>query len=149
MLAHETGHRLGALLNLRWSDVDLTAGRVVWRAASDKIGWEHTTPLTTVARAALMEAPGIGEALVVAGVSRHLARDWIERAQRRAGLPPEPGRGWHALRRHFASELRNAPFRDLCVLGGWKNPQTVLTCYQRPSEEAQRAAVDARRVIHA
>jgi len=59
------------------------------------------------------------------------------------------GRGWHALRRHFASELRQAPLRDLCDLGGWKNPQTVLTCYQRPSEEAQRAALKARKVLHA
>jgi hypothetical protein len=96
-----------------------------------------------------MDAPGIGDALVVPGVSRHLARDWMERAQRLAGLPPEKGRGWHALRRHFASELRDAPLRDLCALGGWKNPQTVLKCYQRPSEEAQRAALERRMVLQA
>jgi hypothetical protein len=50
-------------------------------------------------------------------------------------------------RRHFASELRHAPLRDLCDLGGWKNPQ-MLTCYQRPSEEAQRAALETRKVLH-
>lgn len=149
VLAHDTGHRIGALLALGWSDVDLTAGRIRWRAASDKIGWEHTTPLTAAARAVLMEAPGIGDALVARGVSRHLARDWMERAQQLAGLAPEKGRGWHALRRQFANELRHAPLRDLCDLGGWRNPQTVVKCYQRPSEEAQRAALDSRKVLQA
>lgn len=150
-LAHETGHRIGALRALRWSDVDLAAGRIRWRAASDKIGWEHATPLTAAARAALetyrAAQPGIGETLVVPGVSGDRARDWMEQAQQRAGLPPEQGRGWHALRRHFASELRHVPLRDLCDLGGWKDPTTVVKCYQRPSEAAQVAALESRRVL--
>ncbi len=37
ILANETGHRLGALRHLRWSDVDLDAGRIRWRAKHDKI----------------------------------------------------------------------------------------------------------------
>jgi len=150
-LPHETGHRIGALLALRWSDVDFAAGRVTWRAASDKIGWEHTTPLTTTARAALeayrARCPGIGESLVFPG-SRHLCRDWMQRAQKRAGLVPEKGRGWHALRRHFASELRHVPLRDLCDLGGWKDSNTVVKCYQRPSEDAQVAALATRKVLN-
>src|SRR5262249_23136261 len=52
----------------------------------------------------------------------------------------EKGRGWHAFRRNFASELRHAGLRDLCDLGGWKDPMTVVKRYQRPSEEAMRAA---------
>ncbi len=151
-LAHETGHRIGALLALRWSDVDLGTGRIRWRAASDKIGWEHSTPLTATARAAFetyrAAHPGIGDSPVFPG-SRHLCRDWMERAQKRAGLPPEKGRGWHALRRHFASELRHVPLRDLCDLGGWKDSTTVVKCYQRPSEEAQVAALESRRILQA
>jgi integrase len=150
VLAHETGHRIGALLALRWSDLDLTTERIRWRAASDKIGWEHSTPLTTEARGALETFralhPGIGESAVFPG-SRHLCRDWMERAQKRAGLPPEKGRGWHAIRRHFASELRHVPLRDLCDLGGWKDSTTVVKCYQRPSEEAQVAALESRRIL--
>ncbi len=149
VLAHETGHRIGALRALRWSDVDLAAGRIRWRAASDKIGWEHSTVLSPAARAVLMESPGIGEALVVPGVSCHLARDWMERAQQLAGMPPVKGRGWHALRRHFANELRHVPLRDLCDLGGWKDPTTVVKCYQQPNEEAQVAALASRTVLQA
>ena len=80
-------------------------------------------------------------------VGPHLARDWLQRAQARAGLPPEKGRGWHAFRRNFASELRYASLRDLCDLGGWKDPTTVVKCYQRPSEDAMRAAQASRRAL--
>ena len=39
VLAHDTGHRIGAIRMLRWSDVDLKAARVRWRAENDKIGF--------------------------------------------------------------------------------------------------------------
>jgi integrase len=151
VLAHETGHRLSAMLHLQWRDVDLTNGRITWRAENDKIGYEHPTPISDGARVAFEDArrigPGVGTAPVIPGVGDrglpvgpHLARDWLQRAQDRAGLPLEKGRGWHAFRRNFASELRGASLRDLCDLGGWKDPTTVVKCYQRPSESAMRAA---------
>jgi integrase len=46
VLAHETGHRIGAIRQLRWSDVDLKEKRILWRAENDKIGMEHTPPLS-------------------------------------------------------------------------------------------------------
>src|SRR6185437_6653188 len=46
VLAHETGHRISAIRALRWSDVDLKEARVRWRAETDKIEFEHKTPLT-------------------------------------------------------------------------------------------------------
>jgi len=158
LLAHETGHRLSAVLHLQWRDIDLAGSRITWRAENDKIGYEHVTPMTVGARDALEDArriaPGIGDAPVVPGVTDrglpvgpHLARDWLQRAQVRAELPPEKGRGWHAFRRNFASELRYASLRDLCDLGGWKDPTTVVKCYQRPSEDAMRAAQASRRAL--
>jgi integrase len=158
VLAHETGHRLGAILSLQWRDVDLSAGRLTWRGEADKIGYEHVTPMTDTARRAIEDArrraPGIGDAPVMPGskerakpVGTDLARDWLQRAQVRAKVPPEPGRGWHAFRRNFASELRHVGLRDLCDLGGWKDPTTVVKCYQRPSEDAMRAALAGRRVL--
>jgi integrase len=45
VLAHETGHRIGAIRQLRWSDVDLKEKRILWRAENDKIGMEHSPPL--------------------------------------------------------------------------------------------------------
>ena len=56
VLAHETGHRIGAIRNLRWADIDLEGREVRWRAEHEKTGYEHTTPLTDEAVAALEEA---------------------------------------------------------------------------------------------
>ena len=68
ILAHETGHRIGAIRQLRWSDVDLEKGSIRWRAEHEKNGVEHTLPMTEDALAALelarMYSPGIGDAPV-------------------------------------------------------------------------------------
>ena len=55
-------------------------------------------------------------------------------------------KGLRSLRRHFATELKDLPLKDLCYLGGWKNPMTLLTCYQQPDEDVMRRALVARRV---
>ena len=44
-------------------------------------------------------------------------------------------------------ELRHASLRDLCDLGGWKDPTTAIKCYQRPSEDAMRAALAHRTAL--
>ena len=46
VLAHETGHRIGAIRQLRWSDVDMGTGVIRWRAEHEKSGFEHRTPVT-------------------------------------------------------------------------------------------------------
>ena len=55
--------------------------------------------------------------------------------------------GVHALRRKFATELKATPLKDLCILGGWRSPQTILACYQQPDTTTQRRALEARRPI--
>ncbi len=40
--------------------------------------------------------------------------------------------------------MKHTPLRDLCELGGWKDPQTVLKCYQRPDPETMRLALENR-----
>ena len=88
IIAHETGHRLNAMLTLQWRDVDLEAWRLTWRRENDKIGNEHVTPMTDAAKAAIEDvrqrAPGIGDAPVLPGttngtkpISTALARDWM------------------------------------------------------------------------
>ena len=142
VIAHETGHRIGAIRQLRWSDIDMERRTIRWRAAHEKTGHEHRTPVTAEALAALEEArrqnPGIGDAPVFPApgdpsksVSRSRARTWWTKAQMLAGLEPKRGRGWHSLRRKFASDLMNQPLKVLCELGGWKTAQTVLQCYQQ------------------
>ena len=155
VLTHETGHRIGAVRQLRWDDIDFDGEAVQWRAEHDKLGYEHRTPLTPDALAVLEEArrknPGSGDAPILpapknpsACMSSTLAYEWWSRAQRLAGLEPKPGRGWHSLRRKFASDLMDQPLKVLCELGGWKTAKTVLQCYQRADEGQLRTALEAR-----
>ena len=155
VLAHETGHRVGAVRLLRWSDVDGKRGVIRWRGEQDKIGFEHDTPLSEEAAVALTAARrrelAVGEGWIFPApgnsdepCSRHLLRDWWQRMEQLAGLKHEPGRGWHSLRRKFATELKDIPLKDLCHLGGWKDPQTVLKCYQKADVATMRAALASR-----
>ena len=158
VLAHETGHRIGSIRQLRWSDIDMDARTIRWRGEHEKTGYGHRTPMTVVARAVLAEArrhnPGIGDAPVMPApkdpfspMSRSLARDWWKRAEKYASLDPKHGRGWHSLRRKFASDLMDLPLKVLCDLGGWKTAQTVLQCYQRPDEDRLRKALEEYRGV--
>ena len=72
-----------------------------------------------------------------------------KKAEKFAELEPKRGRGWHSLRRKFASDLMNQPLKVLCELGGWKTAQTVLQCYQRVDEGQLRKALEERRVARA
>ena len=155
VLAHETGHRIGAIRQLRWSDIDLEGGVARWRAEHEKTGYEHRTPVTTEALAVLEEArewsSGLEDAPVLPAprdaskcAGRSLVRAWWCKAQTLAGLEPKRGRGWHSLRRKFASDLMDQPLKVLCELGGWKTAKTVLQCYQRADEGQLRKALEAR-----
>ena len=158
VLAHETGHRIGAIRHLRWTDIDLEGGVIRWRAEHEKTGYEHCTPVTAEALAALEEAqrrnsaagdtpvlPASTDASRCAG--RSIVRYWWYRAEKLAGLEPQRGRGWHSLRRKFASDLMDQPLKVLCELGGWKTAKTVLQCYQRADEGQLRKALEARRRV--
>jgi hypothetical protein len=45
--------------------------------------------------------------------------------------------------------MKYAPLKDLCALGGWKSPQTVLMCYQRADSASMQQALAARRRLEA
>lgn len=153
ILAHETGHRIGAIRKLKWQDVDLVQRAARWRGENDKIAYDHSTPLTAAAVEALEGArrarPAIGDAWIFADdagqlIDRHRFNDWWQRATALAELPAVERRGWHSLRRSFATDLKDTPLRDLCQLGGWKSAATVLTCYQQADEGTMRRALDGR-----
>ena len=156
VLAHETGHRIGAIRHLRWLDIDFEDRTICWRAEHDKSGHEHVTPVTADALEVLEEArkrnPAPGEAPVLPApkspskcMGAALAQGWWGRAERLAGLEPKRGRGWHSLRRKFASDLMDQPLKVLCELGGWKEARTVLQCYQQADEGQLRTALESRR----
>ena len=133
---------------------------VRWQAADDKIGFEHVTPLSEAAVAALERArhvaPAIGEPWLLSSPEdsgcpclRHLTRDWWKRMEKLASLEHLSGLGRHGLRRKFATELKGPSLKDLSQLGGWKDPQTILNCHQSADEESMRAALAERRVLRA
>jgi integrase len=153
LLAHETGHRCSAIGRLRWSDVDLEHGLITWRAENDKKGFEHTVPVTAKALDALKAARiaelRIGDGWVFPSptdasksVRRDVLRDAWEKLEKIAGLERIPGRGWHSLRRKFATSRQDLPLKGLCVAGGWKDHNTVLKCYIQPDVEQLRAIVE-------
>jgi len=156
VLAHETGHRIGAIRQLQWCDINTEGQTIRWRAETDKTDHQHETPITNEARLALEEARaqnlGIGAAPVFPAprdksrcISRNLVRNWWTKAEALAGLEPKRGRGWHSFRRKFASELVDQPLKVLADLGGWKSTRTIIECYQRPSQARLEEALGARR----
>jgi integrase len=164
LLAHETGHRCTVIARLRWSDVDLKRGLVTWRAEFDKIGVEHTVPLSEVAKTALKrasdelqfarrEAGHIEDGWVFPSptdpeqpVRRDVLRDGWQKLEKAAKLERIPGRGWHSLRRKFATDRPDQPLKALCSAGGWKDHNTVMKCYIHPDEETLRAVVERRTI---
>jgi integrase len=156
IMVHETGHRIGAVRQLRWSDVDLEQGRVAWPAETDKQGWKHTTPLSPDAVEALRGAQrrtgAIGQAWIFPApkepskpCSRYAVDQWLRRAVKYAGLEVPKQFGWHSFRRKFATDMKELPTRDLMAAGGWRDVGTLLKCYQQPEEDRIREAQAKRR----
>ena len=84
VIAHETGHRIGAIRQLRWSDIDLEDGIIRWRAENEKTGYEHRTPITVEVLHVLEEArmrawpPSAGAAGTRCAASSH-PTSWTSR----------------------------------------------------------------------
>jgi integrase len=153
LLAWYTGHRSSAIRQLRWSDIDLEAGTIRWRAEVDKIGYEHRNPLhselITFLKREQSRMAAIGDAWVFPrdnDPSKPMEREFAVRElwpalREAAGIPRGERYGWHSFRRAFANALRDVPLRELKDLGGWKTQATVVAVYLRPDENAQRSAL--------
>ena len=50
VLCHETGHRIGAVRQLRWSDIGFESDSIRWRGETETTGYEHETPMTSEAQ---------------------------------------------------------------------------------------------------
>ncbi len=158
VVVHDTGHRIGSCRALRWCDVDLEKKLVVWRAEHDKLGLGHVTPLSDDVAATLgrlrSRQAALGDVPIFpqpGNPSRCASRDvadhvWEVMAAA-AKLPTGERYGWHSLRRKFATELKGIPLKDLCAVGGWRSPHTILACYQMADEATQRAALAGRKSL--
>lgn len=159
LLVHETGHRCSAVSKLRWSDInvaDAQSATIRWRPEHDKIGMDHTVPIAPEAAEALQQArkraARIGDCWVFPSphdpeqpMPRVTLLNLWRRLERDAGLKRVRGRGWHSLRRKFATDLKHdTPLRDLCDLGGWRDHNTIVRCYMKPDEKTMRAALTRR-----
>ena len=65
----------------------------------------------------------------------------LRAAYQRAGLKPLNGGLCHPYRRKFATERKHLPLRDVAVAGGWKEPRTLLECYQQSDPATLQGAV--------
>jgi integrase len=154
-LAESTGQRIGSIMSVRRGDVDLDRlpyGRILFRAENQKTGFEHWVPLSEECRqhllAHLRRIPAEADAWLFP--AERNARDavsvWVistslRRAYQRAGLETLRGGLWHPWRRKWATERKDMPLRDVAAAGGWRDPTTLLKCYQQPDEETMRRVV--------
>lgn len=159
-LAWHTGRRIGALLTLRWEDVQLAPiadseeGRVTWYAGvkADKKKRQQTTRINREAHAALfawrMRCPDpTGYLFPARGdtsqpMGRTAPKKWLAQAEKLAGLRHQTHGGWHMFRRGWATARKHIPVQDVMLAGGWKDATTVQKCYQHAtSEDTLRAAL--------
>lgn len=158
VLAEATGRRLGSIRQLRWDDVDFERGTIRWRAEADKKGRESIIPIPATLTDELrqfrrrLSAVGgwvfAGERLPDKPMDRHLFDKWLSVAEREAGLPKLDGGLWHPYRRKWATERKHLSLKDVAAAGGWKDVETLLTCYQQPDRETLLEVMSEPRKLH-
>lgn len=117
MLAYLTGWRIGALLSLKWGDVNLDEGTALSQADDNKGKRDALVPLHGVAIEHLRKLSGSFDSHVFPwNHSRRRLYDEFYRLQSTAGVKPsgKDWYGWHDLRRAFAT--LNAQGLDLFTL---------------------------------
>ena len=158
-LAWGSGHRIGSIISLRWADICFETteqtphGSIRWSAEFDKTRSEHVTPMNALTREALCQAkPDIVNPsawLFPAAhdpdkrMDRRLASEWLQKAERRAGLKHIRGSGWHAFRRAWATRRKHYPLKDVAEAGGWKDTATLLRAYTQSDPETVLSVVEA------
>jgi integrase len=154
-LAESTGQRISAILHLRRDDVALERlphGWVQFRAEHQKNGCDHWVPLTRntvrLIRRHVRSLCSEGVSLLFPAEKdgAHAVDRWVmsrrlRAAYQRAGLKPLSGGLWHPFRRKFATERKHLPLRDVAAAGGWKEPRTLLECYQQSDNATLQAVV--------
>ena len=156
LTALRTGMRRGELFGLRWSDVDLVAGRIVVRQAivrnrvtTPKSHKPREIPISDQLAAALRAHRHLrGDHVFCDADGRPLTKDSakhiVGRARRRAGLRQI---GWHTLRHTFASHLamRGVPLVTIKELMG----HATITMTLRYAHLAPEVTRDAVRLLDA
>jgi hypothetical protein len=53
------------------------------------------------------------------------------------------GGAWHPFRRKWATERKDLPLVDVKATGGWRDTNTLLTCYQQTDEASMLRVMSA------
>ena len=117
-LALATGMRRGALLALKWDDLDFRTGHITLRGEVAKSGKTSQIPMTAVARAILEGIEVTASPYVFPGKKggkRVELRNFTDRIRKAAHLP-EDFRPLHGLRHTYASWLASSGKVDLFTL---------------------------------
>jgi len=150
LLGVDAGLRVGEMLGLRWSDLDLKEGRLVVRqqlTTENKIeppkgGEPRTIPLTPRLQAALLDGRHLNERVLWMGdapMTRARLTAALRSAERRAKLIAM--RSPHKLRHTFASRLLGlgADLKSVQALLGHKSLQTTLVYLHLQTGGVERA----------
>ena len=157
VLAEATGRRRGAIQQLRWEDVNFDKGAICWPHDSDKRGkaWLMPMPeqLADELRKFQRRIGAVGGWMFASernsGAPMHprTLTKWLEKAERKAGLPKLQQGLWHPYRRKWGTERKHLPIVDVAAAGGWKDTQTLLTHYQQPDAETLLAVMNEPRKV--
>lgn len=153
LLMETTGRRLSSVLGLAWADFDFEKDLIRWRGELDKKRKTWEAPMPERAAEVLLvhrEEHRPNDADLVfphprkptAPVTRHLAADWLKRAYRYAGIERDKGGLWHPFRRRWATLRKHFSVKDVADAGGWKDTQTILTCYIHPDMDTMREVME-------
>lgn len=158
VLAEGTGRRLGSIRQVRWEDVDFSGGTILWRAEADKKGQAWTIPIpdrfADELRSFRRRLGAVGGWVFAAEqnpetpMDRHLFDKWLALAERDAKLPKLDGGLWHPYRRKWATERKHLSLTDVAAAGGWKDTDTLITCYQAPDSKTLLAVMSEERKLH-
>lgn len=129
---------------------DLPYGAIQWPADTDKTGRSTIAPISPVVGEALerlLQRPFRGDFLFTSPsdrarpISRHLASNWLQKAEELAELTPLPGGLWHPFRQKWATERKHLPDVDVAAAGGWKSLEALKQSYQHADRETMLRVV--------
>lgn len=151
----ETGHRRGAILDLRYHDLVWQSGAITairWRPVKHDEQAE-TIPVSTRARDALERIiaarPGIGALPLFPAfedrtvpMSAKTADEWLHEAEEIAQVGHLDGGRWHPYRRAWATKRKPYPDVDVAKAGGWKDLATMKRSYQQSDDLTLVAVIE-------
>jgi hypothetical protein len=143
----ETGHRRGAILDLRYNDIVWQGGKIVairWRPVKHDQQAEEVT-VSSRARAALervlAQRPGVGSVPLFPAfrdpmkpLPEKTADEWLLEAEAIAQLEKQEQGLWHPYRRAWATKRKHNPDVDVARAGGWKDLATMKKSYQQSDD---------------